>query len=418
MAINLLIAFFVILAFVVGVSLLLSGFSSLPKGKTAPAGEFEKTQASLKAANDETEKLRAQSNTLAVQLEEMKGKLSWAEDNVKALEDTLNESSAAGAKLEQLEKDLTFLSQKADSQAREAIDVITRLAAETEVLKLQSSAAASAPTADPSEIAAMKDENQKLQIQLDGYASKVKDLETAVAAAQEAGAKYADVTKMNTQFVEENTVLKKSLSELEDKIKTAQVQAEQFKAEQAQAVVQLQNKINELGAAAATVVVAPVESEDLVRSSAQVGQLQEELQRVRLETEEKIVQANAALVKMNSEMETLNAQINDKDSRLKKLNEDLYSTREELSVSLRTVHELKQLPAASVVSSEVSESLILEKAELQKRLAELGAANQRLLDKEKILTYKLAQSRAQALNLERLCDELKEKGEQMTVVLK
>ena len=402
MTLILIVALLVILAFVVGAAMLFRGFTKLPDaGQTASATELEKTQSDLKAANAETEKLRAQANTLAVQLEEMKGKVTWAEGNVKSLEETLRKSNEAQSRVEQLEKDLQFLSQKADSQAREAIDVITRLAAETEVLKLQSTAPT--PVVDES---ALKDENQKLQIQVDGYASKVKDLEAAVAAAQDAGAKYADVTKANAQFVEENAVLKKNLSELEEKIRAAQSEADEFKVQHEQALKELQAKITQL----------ETEHQALPMPSAEpavnAAAIEEELRRVRLQSEEKIVQANAALVRLNAEMETLMSQLTEKDERLKKLTDDLFSTREELAGSLRAINELKQSRGAVVAP--LAEDAI--KPELQKRLDELLAANQQLKDKEKILTYKLTQSRAQALSLERLCDELKEQVERGTIL--
>lgn len=402
MTIILIVALLVIVAFVVGAAMLFRGFTKLPDaGQTASATELEKTQSDLKAANAETEKLRAQANTLAVQLEEMKGKVTWAEGNVKSLEETLRKSNEAQSRVEQLEKDLQFLSQKADSQAREAIDVITRLAAETEVLKLQS--AVPAPAVDES---ALKDENQKLQIQVDGYASKVKDLEAAVAAAQEAGAKYADVTKANGQFVEENAVLKKNLSELEEKIKVAQNEADQFKVQHEQALKELQAKIAQLESEHQALSMPSLEP------AVNTAAIEEELLRVRLQSEEKIVQANAVLVRLNAEMETLTSQLAEKDERLKKLTEDLFSTREELAGSLRAVNELKQSKGAA--AAPMADDSV--KPELQKRLDELLAANQQLKDKEKILTYKLTQSRAQALSLERLCDELKEQVEQGTIL--
>ncbi|MCC6758168.1 MAG: hypothetical protein IT395_00895 [Candidatus Omnitrophica bacterium] len=400
MPLTLIVAFFVILAFVVGASLLFRGFSKLPDAEMiAPVSELEKAQTDLKAASAETEKVRAQANTLAVQLEEMKGKVAWAEGNVKSLEETLRKSSEAQSRIDQLEKDLSFLSQKADSQARESIDVITRLAAETEVLKLQT--AAPAASEDSS---ALKDENQKLQIQVDGYASKVKDLEAAVAAAQEAGTKYADVTKTNTQLTEENAVLKKNLAELDEKIKAAKTEAEQFKAQHEQVVKELQAKIAQLETERQSAVVPAPQP---VESAVNVATIEEELQRVRAQSEEKIVQANGALVRLNAEMETLNGQLAEKDERLKKLTEDLFSTRQELAGSLRAVNDLKQ--SKGVAPAPLADDA--EKADLQKRLDELSAAHQHLKDKEKVLSYKLTQSRAQALSLERLCDELKEQVE-------
>jgi len=414
MSMSILVALFVIVAFVVGVSFLFRGYIGLADaGKTAPLADLEKAHSDLKVANTETEKARAQANTLAVELDEMKGKLTWAQGNVKSLEDTLRKSSQAYARIEQLEKDLTFLSQKADSQAREAIDVITQLAAETEVLKLQS--AVPSPAGDlfsSVDVKVITDENQKLKIQVDGYTSKVKDLEAAVVAAQDEGAKYVNVTQTNSQFSQENVVLKKNLAELEEKIKVAQGEAEQFTVQQAKAVDELQAKIAQLETQPPAVVSTPVESAPKV-PAVNIAASEDELRRVRIQSEEMIVQANSALVRLNSDVEMLTSQIADKDTRIKKLTEDLFSTRDELSVSLRTVNELKLSPSAKVSYPVIPDA---ERDELQKRFDDLAAVNQRLLDKGKILTYKLAQSRAQALSLERLCDELKQSSEHDTVL--
>lgn len=44
--------------------------------------------------------------------------------------------------------------------------------------------------------------------------------------------------------------------------------------------------------------------------------------------------------------------------------------------------------------------------DLDKQLEQLQAANQHLRDKEKMLTFKLAQARAQAMSFERICEGL------------
>ena len=307
---------FIVFTFVVGVSLLFRGCFILPdSAKVAPASDFQKAQNDLKLANTETEKLRGQANTLAVQLEEMKGKLNWAEENVKALEEALKETEQGQSRLEQLEKDLAFLSQKADSQASGAIEVITSLAAERESLQNMISQNATVKTEDFNNLT---DENQKLKIQMEGYASKVKEIEAALASGKEADAKLVSV--------------------------------------------------------------------------------QQELKQVRLENEEKIVQANAALVKLNSEVEQLNMQIADKDGRIKKFAEDLLMSRQEAAVFQKQIEELKVTqPVASVAQGE----------DLQKQVEHLQAMNQHLQDKEKILIFKLAQARAQALSFEKICEEFK-----------
>ncbi len=310
-------AVFVILTFVVGVSFLFGGYCVLPdNSKLAPLPEFQKAQADLKLANAEMEKLRQQANTLAVELDGMKDKCHWAEENVKNLEALSKQGSQAQMRIDQLEKDLSFLSQKADSQAQEAIDVITRLAAEGEAL--QNAFSQNNNAAKTEDLNNLTDENQKLKIQVEGYAGKVKDLEVLAASCAE------------------------------DKSKLLAVE--------------------------------------------------DQLKEIRVRSEEQIVQANAALVKFNSDIELLNTQITEKDERIKKFSQELLASRQEAALFLKGIDDLKAVQKTVSIS---------HSEDLDKQLEQLQAANQHLRDKEKMLTFKLAQARAQAMSFERICEEFK-----------
>ncbi len=377
----LILAFIVIACFVAGVFLLFGGYSNLPSAdKVAPAGELDKAKDDLKNANAETDKLRAQSNALAVQIEEMKGKLTWAEENVKVLEGMVNESTAAQDKLSQIEKDLSFLSQKADTQAREAIDVITRLAAENEVFQRNAEAAPAAVSSE--ELTRLKDENEKFKIQVEGYANKLKELEALAAAkpAETVAVSAPVANPVNDKLAEENANLKKSISELEEKIKVAQTDAEKLHAEQVKQIDELKAKIVQLES----------ENKALTATAKTTGPSEDELKKIREESEAKLVEANAGLTALQGEIVTVKSQITEKDAHIQKLSEELRLSKEAMTVS------------ASAKS---------EKEDLQKKLQDLQKMNQFLMDKEKILTFRLAQSRAQASGLEKICEEIKLQSE-------
>lgn len=102
----------------------------------------------------------------------MKDKCHWAEENVKNLEALSKQGSQAQMRIDQLEKDLSFLSQKADSQAQEAIDVITRLAAEGEAL--QNAFSQNNNAAKTEDLNNLTDENQKLKIRSKDMPVKLK----------------------------------------------------------------------------------------------------------------------------------------------------------------------------------------------------------------------------------------------------
>ncbi len=204
----------------------------------------------------------------------------------------------------QLEKDLNFLSQKADGQAVQAIEVITRLAAETE--SLQNAFAQKQDTVKTDELNNLTDENQKLKIQIDGYASKLKELEVIAQSAQE--------------------------------------------------------------------------------TTSLLSATQEELKRVRLQNEEQIVAANSALVKLNSDMQLLSQEISQKDESIRKFTQELLVSRQETAQQAVNVAQIQ---------------------DLQKQLEQFQEVNQHLRDKEKLLTFKLVQARAQALSFEKICEEFK-----------
>lgn len=396
------IALFVIVTFVIGVSFLFRGYLTLPSAeKFVSIAELEKAQSELKLANGEMEKLRTQSNALAVQLDAANGKLTWALDNVKTLEETLSKGSQLQPRLDQLEQDLTFLSQKADVQAQEAIDVITRLAAENE--SLQHAVEIPPVVENSDELAKLTDENQKLKIQVEGYASKVKELETAVESLRQIETQMTELNQVRAAFTEENLVLKKNLTELEEQIKTAHSYADDLKAEHSQNKLELQNKITQLDTDNLALKQALAEPNTHIS--------QEEMDLLRAQHEERIVQANAALVKLNTDIELLNARLADKDASLKKVTEDLLASRQEVALSLREIVDLKTALPKEVAVSEIMDGrlplVLQERDDLQKSLQALQTVHENLRLKEKIMMQKLIQSRAQAMSLEKICEDFK-----------
>lgn len=60
--------------------------------------------------------------------------------------------------------------------------------------------------------------------------------------------------------------------------------------------------------------------------------VEDQLKEIRVRSEEQIVQANAALVKFNSDIELLDAQITEKDERIKKFSQELLASRQEAAL--------------------------------------------------------------------------------------
>lgn len=385
---TLIIALVAVICFVVGVAFLFNGFRNLPQAdKIASREELDKSAEELKNTLADSAKLRSQLDSLVIQFEETKAKLSWAETNVEALKDLETQGSQTQERISQLERDLSFLSGKADSQARESIDVITRLAAENEIMQRKIEQGTGTNSA---ELTALQDENEKIKIQLEGYSNKVKELEAQTSAEKQTAEQLAGVEKASAQLSAENEQLKKSLEDLQAKILASQAEAEKFRNEKATELANLQARIAELESVSKAAALAPPPpSADAVQAA------EEELKRVRQQNEERIVAANAAITKLNSELDALNTQITQKDERIKKMSEELAAKIDAQAV----VPE----PAKSADAENWSE----EKKTLEKRLQELQKINQFLLNKEKVLTFKLAQSRAQASGFEKICEELK-----------
>lgn len=385
---------FVVICFVIGVSFLFRGFTNLPQAdKIASREELNKANEELKVTRSDSIKLRSQLDELVIQFEETKGKLAWAEKNVLDLQNLSVQGAKSLERIGQLERDLSFLSQKADSQARDSIDVITRLATENEVL--QRKIEQGGTSTGPAELTAIQDENEKLKIQLEGYSNKVKELEALTAGQGQAAEKLVDVGSASTELAAENENLKKSLQELQDKIGSAQAEAEKFRAEQTVQLKALQATITKLETENKELKqgAAPAKEGAPAAAVPPASSSEEELKRVRAQNEERILAANAALTKLNSELEILNAQIREKDERIKKLTEELLASKKE--------------PAPPAPDAAQSAAWGTEKLELEKRLKDLQKVNQFLINKEKLLTFKLAQSRAQAQGLEKICEEYK-----------
>lgn len=309
--------FLAIVFFVVGVSLLWNGYRSVPSPeKIVPRQDLNTAEENFKAAKAETEKLRQQLTALTVEFDQTRTKLAEAEKNVQALKESRAQILKSQSRIEGLERDLNFLMQKADTQAVEAVDLITRLGAENE--NLQKAVKDALAAANPQEIERLTEENQKLKIQLEGFAGKVGELEAQAADQAGMNGKLQEAQAEKTGLSDENAALKAQLVEVGEKIRGAQADHEKVQAGYAAQLEQLQAAINRLQA------------------------------------------ENAALKEK-----------------------------------------------AVAVAAAPPETWQNEKDELEKELQGLRKSHTVLLEKEKILQFKLVQSRARATGLEKICEGFK-----------
>ena len=362
----------VITLFVIGVSLLLKGYMNTPNPATVvPLEKLIQTQNDLHASQAETVKLKLQMDTLALKIDEMKTQLTEAkkrEEIITAMRIKENENLE---KIHALEMDLNFLSQKADQQAQEAIEVINLLRAESEQFKKE---LAQRSAVDPAEIEKLNNEIQTLHTQLQERDVSIKKIEDEavkkieVTFSAQIQQLTDELTKAQAQINQLNTANQKLTAELEplrQELTTMQETAAKLKDSQAPAV--------------------PTEAagaESKAAASAEIQKLTDELTKAQSDSRKQIEEAQA---------------------QIKQLTADLAASREAFT-------QAKQKQEAAIVSVppvEAATNWIKEKEQLESQLKKLQDINKHLIEKEKILQLELTKSRMRVIGLERIWEDFK-----------
>ncbi|MBP9853665.1 MAG: hypothetical protein KBD53_02220 [Candidatus Omnitrophica bacterium] len=119
-----------------------------------------------------------------------------------------------------------------------------------------------------------------------------------------------------------------------------------------------------------------------------------------------------------AETEELRIKLGEAQQTLADLKEQKLKTENknnELSVELNSLKDSLAIKQRSEISNEEKQKLLHNINELSGRCEKFQTENTLLLEKKKLLVYELSKSRAQALGLERICKDLKNQMDQVTV---
>jgi predicted nucleic acid-binding Zn-ribbon protein len=191
-----------VVLFVVGIVLLFQGYQTIPEAsQVVPQEKFDALQQELQTTKELEESLKLQLDKIAVEYEETKTKLANAEKDGTATDPLKIQVQEYQSKVEQLEKELTFIRQKADQQAQESLSAIQKLRADK--------------GGDPAVLENLRKEKESFQSQLNGNLAKMSELETELTRAKSGS---EEVQQAKSTLSAENLALKKGLTQITSKI--------------------------------------------------------------------------------------------------------------------------------------------------------------------------------------------------------
>lgn len=206
-----------VVLFVVGIALAFQGFGNVPDASTIVSKDaFDKVENDLGNSKEQEEKLKLQMDSLAVELEKTKEKLAQGQESGEGVDALKAQEEEYKTKIQELEKNLGFLREKADTQATESIDVISSLREKNETL--ESEIVSTKEQVDPDALEVLSKEKESLESQLNKHLSRVQQLEVELNTA-------AGQTEENQKLTKGLKQITGKITELEDEILKAKPSA-------------------------------------------------------------------------------------------------------------------------------------------------------------------------------------------------
>jgi chromosome segregation ATPase len=441
----------VIILLIIGISLILKGMWGAPDaGKVVPLTDFYKIKTELKDVQSKESELKQRLDSLSVELEQAKGEAEKAKSAEEKIQKLRSKENECQIQIRNLERDLRFLSQKADEQAKRSLNMIRTLNSDNETLRQQQGPAqamaqlqqnldtlkvkADAQARESSIlISTLKAENVRLK-EGQGFQEKLAVLEEAMGRfRQRADQQAKEAMSVIQTLADENQQLKGEKASLEQtaydpnmvrQMETENLQLkkglhqvteslEAFDGEMKTVMMQQDHKLRSTQEA---LDILRQENEELQRQLSAVATheaLQIEMQRVKTEGTVRLQEANTVIQQLRDDIEVFGRQLKENDELVRKLQADLARSLEETQSARNTAEELRSqlaitsgIPARPAGSEdERNNELALwlqERLRLQEEINRLQEANVFLTEKEHALHVKLTQSRAQAMGLEKL----------------
>ena len=199
-----------VILFVVGIALVFQGYRNIPDANTIVSKDaFDKVKSDFDNSKEEEEKLKQQLDSLTIKLEKTKEKLAQAQESGEGVDALKAQEEEYKTKIQELEKNLGFLREKADTQATESINVISSLREKNETL--ESEIVSTKGQVDPDALEVLSKEKESLESQVNKHLSRVQQLEGEMNTV-------TSLTEQNRKLTEGLKQITEKISELEDEI--------------------------------------------------------------------------------------------------------------------------------------------------------------------------------------------------------
>ncbi len=387
--------------FLIGITIIFKSYKNFPEAKRfVPVVEFEKAQDNFDLAKKEVGMLRVQLDTLTKELTQAKENLEQAKKAEQLVVTLQSNEESCKARIQQLEQDISVINEKAEKQAQESLTLVSNLKAEIETLKKNEGQILKQNELSQS-IEQLTTENQTLKKTIEEHLAKVKQLEEELASA-----KTQTKTPAETPLHEESlTKIKQMEEEFSNFKKKAETQAE----EAAQAIKNLLEENEKL-------------KELVQHNETQLAKTMTEIEHITQEKQSFQTQLNDALQKSQQQKEVkpespakeeaFPDQIKENQRQAQELRILCEELKNQLETMRKTVEDLRQenhalLEATKLGSGSVSPEWLEEKLRLEEQLGKLKEYNAFLIDKDKMMQKELTKTRAQAMGLEKILEDMK-----------
>lgn len=379
---------FGVLSFVIGVSFVLKATLSAPDmDKVVSKKEYEQVQQDLQRILDEEQGLKQQLDAMALELDDSRQKIASGEEvghQVDALRVRDQEYQAA---VHQLKQQLEFLSQKADDQARKAIEVIQTLDSQRQSLKEElDHLDQSLP---PEHIETLQKERALLQEQVSANQGRIVDLEKELSDTQKKSQdELMQMTEEAVRLRSENSAFQEGIQSMTEKIARVKAEVEEIRGQKERELSEAKEMIARLQQEKSASSAGGVRADD------EIERLEHEVQRVRMDSEQRLKDAHGHVENLKEQIHKLKDEI--------VLN---HGRREELEQALRQSHDGLSLSDFEGESREEVAQLQKKNKQLEEQSHELKLLNQFFKDKETLLSEELLKSQTQAMGLQKICEE-------------
>lgn len=382
--------------FVLGVALIYRGMANSPDAdEVVQKVEYEDVRSKLDNVEKEEKGLKLQLDSMTVELQDAQVRAQEA-DVIKKDVDSLRERDRQHQEMiHSLEENLNFLSKKADEQAKKSIDAI--LALDSKSKKLQGEAQEYIEQALQVDVEGLSDEKDSLKKQLAGNVEKLNGLQAELMNVQQRSeAELQESKALVEKLRSENEVFEKGIVEITSKITSVE---EEFSKVQQEKDQQLQN-------AKQLIDKLRTEQQHLTQDGAskeQVVALESELNRIKAESEGRLLEAHQNVGRLQEEVNRFQREIQENQHQRVEL-------QNQIDENQRSISAVDEDAMTEVIENQKAK-WVSEKLDIDLELSELRETTQFLRQKERLLSQELLRSQTQALGLEKICQEFKKQIE-------